>query len=233
MFNRLKFLISMNSPVKLFFSYFKTYVFYKIYKSKILNHNEEWRRFLNEKKITVDWFSFKSFFFYLTLKNLKKFSYLEIGCFEGNSFLYVMSNFHPEIAYAVDTWKGSDEHQNSEHDLEKVEKNFDFNLLDFSENFIKIKNNSKFFFKENKFFFDIIYVDGSHSYIDVLNDLEESWKILNLNGVLICDDYFFSYYKEKKKLPANAINAFINKNNQKCKITYFTKHQIFIKKIKN
>jgi hypothetical protein len=45
------------------------------------------------------------------------------------------------------------------------------------------------FFTEYKGGADLIYVDASHSYKDVLSDLKNSWKILNKNGVMIADDY--------------------------------------------
>jgi hypothetical protein len=36
---------------------------------------------------------------------------------------------------------------------------------------------------------DLIYVDGSHSYQDVYDDLICSWDILNDGGLIVCDDY--------------------------------------------
>jgi predicted O-methyltransferase YrrM len=37
--------------------------------------------------------------------------------------------------------------------------------------------------------FDLIYVDGSHLYKDVKNDLYEAWKRLNVGGKLLADDW--------------------------------------------
>lgn len=37
--------------------------------------------------------------------------------------------------------------------------------------------------------FDLIYVDGSHLYKDVVNDLYQAWKRLNKNGLLLIDDW--------------------------------------------
>jgi len=37
--------------------------------------------------------------------------------------------------------------------------------------------------------FDLIYIDGSHLYEDVRNDLYEAWKILNPYGMLLIDDW--------------------------------------------
>lgn len=48
---------------------------------------------------------------------------------------------------------------------------------------------SEQFWKENTSVFDLIYVDGSHLYEDVKNDLYEAWKVLKPNGLLMADDW--------------------------------------------
>lgn len=45
------------------------------------------------------------------------------------------------------------------------------------------------FWEENTATFDLIYVDGSHLYRDVVNDLYEAWKALNPDGLLMLDDW--------------------------------------------
>ena len=44
-----------------------------------------------------------------TKKIKKDFKYLEIGVFEGNSFLFVTKELKPSISYAVDPWADSNE----------------------------------------------------------------------------------------------------------------------------
>ena len=54
---------------------------------------------------------------------------------------------------------------------------------------------------------DLIYIDGSHDYDDVLVDLNDYHKLLNDNGVIFGDDYFaFDGVK-------NAVNCYCNTNN--------------------
>lgn len=48
---------------------------------------------------------------------------------------------------------------------------------------------SEAFWKENTTKFDLIYVDGSHDYKDVKNDLYEAWKALKPGGLLMADDW--------------------------------------------
>jgi len=93
---------------------------------------------------------------------------------------------------------------------------------------VKIVNNtSSFFFKKNKQNYDLIYVDGSHSYKDVLQDAFNSFKILKKNGIIIFDDLLWRFYKNKKKNPMYAIKIFLNKHSRDIKIL-FTYHQLII-----
>lgn len=57
------------------------------------------------------------------------------------------------------------------------------------ENYAWSCTKSEQFWKENKSKFDLIYVDGSHLYEDVKNDLYEAWKVLNKGGLLMADDW--------------------------------------------
>ena len=47
---------------------------------------------------------------------------------------------------------------------------------------------SEDFWKQNKETYDLIYIDGSHLYEDFRNDIFEAWKVLEPNGIIICDD---------------------------------------------
>lgn len=55
----------------------------------------------------------------------------------------------------------------------------------------KFKGTTKEFFEQNKETFDFIYIDASHRKSDVEHDLNESWKVLNDNGIIACDDYLW------------------------------------------
>jgi hypothetical protein len=88
----------------------------------------------------------------------------------------------------VDIWKGVKELLI--FDFKVVESNFDKNISQFMFNKItKIKSESDFFFKNNKEKFSIIYVDRNHLFQSVTNDIEQSWRILEVDGILILDDY--------------------------------------------
>ena len=75
----------------------------------------------------------------------------------------------------------------------------------------------------------MIYVDGSHHYADVLKDLINSYKFLEKDGIIICDDFkWTSYYQNKTENPALAIIKFINL--YKLKIVYIG-YQVILKKV--
>lgn len=48
---------------------------------------------------------------------------------------------------------------------------------------------SETFWKADKTKFDLVYIDGSHLYIDVVNDLYEGWKHTNSDGIMLLDDW--------------------------------------------
>jgi len=51
-----------------------------------------------------------------------------------------------------------------------------------------IRKTSDLFFRENRHFFDCIFIDGLHTYAQVKKDLENSFKILKKNGMVFLHD---------------------------------------------
>tara|TARA_Y100000389_G_scaffold177739_1_gene190307 strand:+ start:2423 stop:3139 length:717 start_codon:yes stop_codon:yes gene_type:complete len=164
----------------------------------------------NEKE---KWFCNNLFFLNNQLKRIKNIkNILEIGSYEGRSCIYFGKKYIDAKITCVDTWSGSDEHLNIK--FQEIENNFDKNILDNlgSERVKKQKLSSDVFFKDNKNFYDLIYIDGDHETDQVKKDINNSWKILNEDGYLILDDYTWWWYKDLNKNPASAINDFIYKN---------------------
>lgn len=109
--------------------------------------------------------------------------YLEIGVYEGRSGVWILSNIltHPEATYdGIDPYEPAHRHA-----LATALSNFSshFNsriLVGFSKNILPQ-------FTPNQF--EMIYVDGCHSYKGCKQDLELSWPLLKSGGVILCDDY--------------------------------------------
>ena len=81
--------------------------------------------------------------------------------------------------------------------------------------------------------YDIIYIDGWHEAPQVYRDLNNSYNFLNINGIIICDDYFYGDIRGNydENLPANSINKFIREKKNKLKVICVNNTQIFLKKI--
>lgn len=60
------------------------------------------------------------------------------------------------------------------------------------------------FWKENTATYDLVYIDGSHLYRDVVNDLYEGWKVVKPNGMLLVDDYD---HKNNIKVDKNGVES--------------------------
>ena len=173
----------------------------KIYENfNSYNENEKW--FCNNLNFLNNFFSKKN--------NINKI--LEVGSYEGRSAIFFLKTFPNANIICVDTWSGSDEH--NQYNFTVVEKNFDINTNYYQNNncLKKIKDTSNNFFSNNFETFDLIFVDGDHSSHQVKLDIENSWKILNKGGYLLLDDYLWWYYKDLQKNPSSSINNFIINN---------------------
>tara|TARA_B100001121_G_scaffold279178_1_gene270207 strand:+ start:54 stop:740 length:687 start_codon:yes stop_codon:yes gene_type:complete len=204
--------------------------FFNIFiKKKIKSFKKRNQIFLENKRITNDYFSMHSynFFKYLNLFE-ENFNYLEIGTYEGNSAMFVANTFPKSKVYCVDNWNKTEEY--GDQNFDTVEKNFDYNISSFN-NILKFKNNSDDFFKKNKTFFEVIYIDGYHKDFQVLKDCRNAWKILKKNGLLICDDYIWNFYENIKENPCYSINRFLHEIKNEKKVLEVSKSQIFIKKL--
>ena len=198
-------------------------------KKKIKFEKNFFINLLTNLNTSDEFFSVNAYNFYKHFSKLKKnFKYLEIGSFEGGSAIYVAEKFRESKIFCVDNWiKTEDGYGNL--DFSQVEKNFDFNIAQYL-NIKKIKNKSDDFFLKNNLYFDAIYVDGYHKGSQVFKDCVNSWKFLNLNGILVCDDYIWDHYHKLEENPCYAINSFLKSIND-YKILQVSNSQLFIKKI--
>ena len=160
-------------------------------------------------------------------KNLKA---LEIGSFEGRSAYYFLTTLKNLKLYCIDTWKGSEEQ--GIQNWNNVEKNFDINMKYFQERFVKFKGSSSLWYQDNKDkinYFDLIYIDGSHYFKDVLYDAENCWKFLKPKGIMMFDDYLWNEYKITEHNPIFGINQFLNDIKNRFNILHVDT-QLFIEK---
>ena len=120
---------------------------------------------------------------------------LEIGCFEGRSTTWMLENFLETDGkiVCVDPFEGSPEHSNI--DLSDLEKRWSTNVESVRKKtqickLYKMKSyDALAHLITEKSNFDFIYVDGSHTAIDVLTDACMCAGLLRVGGVILFDDY--------------------------------------------
>jgi len=119
---------------------------------------------------------------------------LEIGCFEGLSSVFFADNFldnSNSTLTCVDPFLTIDNNDHNQFLQNNEEMNFDFNISN-CKNVDKItihKITSDIFFENNNQTFNFIYIDGCHEPDFIKRDMENSFNILQKNGIMWMDDY--------------------------------------------
>ena len=224
----------------MFFLKFKYLPYY--YKSKVLkkkckkdfkDEKIQFEQIINEKNFSNKWFlnNFYIFNYFLPKDKNARFDYLEIGCFEGLSSLYVLSKYNAVNAFLIDVWDMPNPNSKTlSNNFDKVEKAFDENLSDYT--FTKVKDDSvismRKLLKEDKSF-DFIYIDGSHNGEDILSDAIEAFKILKKDGLIFFDD-FLQYDKSRDLQSYEGIEKFLTLYSNFLKIEYFQNNLVVRKR---
>ena len=110
-------------------------------------------------------------------------SYLEIGVREGHSLKVVLEHADIELLVLCDNWGGSfggTNRGNHNHILPLVEG--------ISSVIIWDGNSQECIPKSPLANFDLVLVDGDHSFLGALADLENCWIKLAIGGYMIIDD---------------------------------------------
>ena len=229
MLKKIKFLYKSHASLFIILLFLFQKILNLFIKKKIKLHKRFFLNLISNQKISSEFFSVNAYNFFVYLSLLpKNFRYLEIGSFEGGSAIFVASKFKEAEIYCVDNWiKTEDGYSNL--NFEDIEINFDYNTQMY-KNIYKIKKSSNDFFNTNKLTYDVIYIDGYHKAEQVFKDCVNSWKNLNINGILICDDYIWDHYNDIKNNPCYAINKFL-RTIKNYKVLKVSNSQIFLKKI--
>jgi predicted O-methyltransferase YrrM len=119
----------------------------------------------------------------------------EIGCWMGRSTRALVDNIAPDgVVFAVDTWKGSGEHQEQVNGMGEdwVLDQFRVNLQDRSDRLEAVQLASveaAALARADGQMFDFIFIDAAHDYANVKADIE-AWRLLvKPGGILAGHDY--------------------------------------------
>ena len=219
--------------LKYFLHYYKSKALKKRCKKDYASQKKIFEQKLDTKNFSQKWFlnNFEIFTFFLPKDKSLKFDYLEVGCYEGLSSFYVLSEYKSVNAFFLDIWDMPNPNSKTlSSNFDLIEKAFDQNLSGF--NFKKIKNDSvismRKLLKENVHF-DFIYIDGSHNGEDILSDAIEAFKILKVNGLMFFDD--FLQHDDNRILQSYVgIDKFLSLYSDYLKIEYFQNNLVVRKK---
>ena len=235
--NVLRYFFSSDTSIEIILKYFLTKD--KVVKNQIV-YSKKWESFIkdmNDLNLSADWFSqnipqWIGTFQKINLEKKKELEILEIGSFEGLSAIFFLKYFSNAIITCVDPWEFE---KKSKFDKKIIENNFDNNTKMFKNRLNKFKGSSiAFFAKNEKRYFDLIYIDGSHFFNDVLIDAIKSFELLKKGGIIIFDDFLWalnnSYEYPPKEIVIGAINVFLKSKKGKYEIL-FVSYQLIIRKL--
>ena len=163
----------------------------------------------------------------------KKLKVLEIGSWEGMSAHFFLSHLPYAHLTAVDTWMGSEEHS---VDPDELFASFGLNLSEFAERLEVRRMSSDDFFDaldtaDGDFQpFDLVYIDGDHSFEQVQRDAENAWMAVRDRGFIAFDDYFWVPISGSTPNPGEAINQFLRGKRGQYQLVDCT-YQLLVQKV--
>jgi SAM-dependent methyltransferase len=149
-------------------------------------------------KTIQGWFNCPDLYKEVVAKAADNAKFVEIGCWKGKSASFmaeqIMNSKKAITFYCVDTWKGTlteDGHQTDPDVVnDRLFEVFNLNLAPFAGYYNPIRSTSveaASQFENNSL--DFIYIDASHEYIDVKNDIQAWLPKLKKGGIIAGDDY--------------------------------------------
>lgn len=168
--------------------------------------------------LTTDWFSHNIPVWEKLLarfKGLPDLRFLEIGCYEGRSTLWLIENILTSKGsgiQVIDTFEGSPENIELGDNIADIEKNFQENVANKYPNKVEVfKGTSQYYLRKFEPVpqFHFIYIDGSHIASDVLEDAVLAFRLLKEDGIMIFDDYGWKAPYPPLEKPKVAIDAFL------------------------
>ena len=148
----------------------------------------------NQPQFGENWFSYPILYSNIVKKFPSESKFIEVGSWKGKSSAYMaveIANSNKNIEfYCVDTWEGSVEHQGMK-ELPKLYDIFLENMKPVEQYYFPLKISSldaSKKFKDNSL--DFVFLDASHEYEDVKNDIEVWLPKVKSGGILAGHDYY-------------------------------------------
>lgn len=138
---------------------------------------------------------------------------LEIGCYEGRATVWLLGNILTHETARIDCVDVFFDDSPGEPEANRYEARFDHNIKTAlgSKKVKKNKSTSQEALRKLQISsYDAIYIDGSHSAPDVLEDAVLAFRLLTPGGVMIFDDYEWNPYPDPWMTPRIAIDSFLH-----------------------
>lgn len=186
----------------------------------VYNQIQSKDQYRHNYQFKTDWFSQHIPVWKSKLKDLtenENLRYLEVGVFEGRSFLWVLDNLL--------TGKGAEAIGIDVRLEHRLLKNLD--LTTEREKVTIVEGNSALVLPElyGKRF-QLIYIDGAHGDEEVFRDAHLCWPLLDQTGVMIFDDYRFD---DGIKKPKSGIDKFLAEHEGQFEVLH-SDYQLMIKR---
>ena len=157
-------------------------------------------------------------------------SYLEIGCYEGRSAIWMLENI---LSHESSEMTCVDPYP--DHVGEDVKQRFLANvrLSGAAERVHLIQGYSQTALRPLPLdHFDIIYIDGDHRAAPVLEDAVLSWRLLKQRGIMIFDDYDWETARPAPDRPRMGVEFFVEAFAPQVEVIH-REYQLILRKLSN
>lgn len=156
-----------------------------------------------EEQFGENWFTYPNLYNKIVKKFPSGSKFVEVGVWKGKSAAYMcveIANSNKNIEfYCVDNWKGSIEHLGNP-ELPKLYEIFTKNMEPVKDYYTPVRMNSleavNLFQNES---LDFVFIDASHEYEDVKEDIKAWLPKVKVGGILAGHDYHHQPIKDALK----------------------------------
>lgn len=142
---------------------------------------------------------------------------IEVGSWLGLSTRHLAKTIPEDgIVYAVDHWKGSPNEDNSSFDIPNLYRQFLSNVIheNLTHKIVPVRMSSLEASQVLKVKPDLIYLDATHDFTNVMLDLIVWYPFVKGHGIMCGDDYFWADDPSKGGGPVKrAVDTFARENN--------------------
>ena len=142
---------------------------------------------------------------------------IEVGSWLGLSTRHLAKTIPEDgIVYAVDHWKGSPNEDNSSFDIPNLYRQFLSNVIheNLTHKIVPVRMSSLEASQTLKVKPDLIYLDATHDFTNVMLDLIIWFPLVKGHGTMCGDDYFWADDPSKGGGPVKrAVDTFARENN--------------------